>query len=98
VRTLGPHHVFDGEATGGGGIGEDLGVRGDDALDQPAGEVVAEAVGQPVHRALSAADRTYVMNSGVIAMSGRSSDLHGTAEFDAAYFGMGPGAGKRASQ
>jgi hypothetical protein len=28
------------------------------------------------------------MNSGVIAMSGRSADLHGTAEFDAAYFGM----------
>ena len=46
-------------------------------------------VEQSVNRALSAADRTYVMNSGLIAMSGRSSDLHGTAEFDAAYFGMG---------
>ena len=49
-------------------------------------------VEQSVNRALSAADRTYVMNSGLIAMSGRSSDLHGTAEFDAAYFGMGPDA------
>jgi branched-chain amino acid transport system ATP-binding protein len=45
-------------------------------------------VEQSVNRALAAADRTYVMNSGVIAMSGRSADLHGTAEFDAAYFGM----------
>ena len=36
-----------------------------------------------------AADRTYVVNSGLVAMSGRSVDLHGTAEFDAAYFGMG---------
>ena len=45
-------------------------------------------VEQSVNRALTAADRTYVMNSGAIAMSGRSADLHGTAEFDAAYFGM----------
>jgi branched-chain amino acid transport system ATP-binding protein len=45
-------------------------------------------VEQSVNRALGAADRTYVMNSGLIAMSGRSADLHGTAEFDAAYFGL----------
>jgi branched-chain amino acid transport system ATP-binding protein len=45
-------------------------------------------VEQSVNRALAAADRTYVMNSGIIAMSGRSADLHGSAEFDAAYFGM----------
>ena len=45
-------------------------------------------VEQSVHRAVAAADRTYVMNSGLIAMSGRSADLHGTAAFDAAYFGM----------
>jgi branched-chain amino acid transport system ATP-binding protein len=49
-------------------------------------------VEQSVNRALAAADRTYVMNSGLIAMSGRSADLHGTAEFDAAYFGMSGGA------
>ncbi|HWA47876.1 MAG TPA: ABC transporter ATP-binding protein [Dongiaceae bacterium] len=48
-------------------------------------------VEQSVNRALAAADRTYVMNSGLIAMSGRSADLHGTAEFDAAYFGMAGG-------
>jgi branched-chain amino acid transport system ATP-binding protein len=45
-------------------------------------------VEQSVNRALAAADRTYVMNSGTITMSGRSVDLHGTAAFDAAYFGM----------
>lgn len=45
-------------------------------------------VEQSVNRALAAADRTYVMNSGIIAMSGRSVDLHGTAEFEAAYFGL----------
>jgi branched-chain amino acid transport system ATP-binding protein len=49
-------------------------------------------VEQSVNRALAAADRTYVMNSGMIAMSGRSGDLHGTAEFDAAYFGLAGGA------
>jgi branched-chain amino acid transport system ATP-binding protein len=48
-------------------------------------------VEQSVNRALAAAHRTYVMNSGVIAMSGRSVDLHGTAEFEAAYFGLPSG-------
>jgi branched-chain amino acid transport system ATP-binding protein len=45
-------------------------------------------VEQSVHRAVAAADRAYVMSSGRIAMSGKSSELHGTAAFDAAYFGV----------
>ena len=52
-------------------------------------------VEQSVHRAIAAADRTYVMQSGRIAISGRSGDLHGTAEFDAAYFGVPAGTGPR---
>ena len=52
-------------------------------------------VEQSVHRAVAAADRAYVMNSGQIAMSGRSSELHGTAAFDAAYFGVDAGRGAR---
>jgi branched-chain amino acid transport system ATP-binding protein len=51
-------------------------------------------VEQSVHRAVAAADRTYVVNSGQVAISGRSADLHGTAAFDAAYFGAA-GAGGR---
>jgi branched-chain amino acid transport system ATP-binding protein len=52
-------------------------------------------VEQSVNRALNAADRAYVMTGGAIAMVGRSSELQGTAAFDAAYFGQrdqGPGA------
>jgi branched-chain amino acid transport system ATP-binding protein len=45
-------------------------------------------VEQNVTRALSAADRTYVLSSGVIAMSGKSSELAGTTAFDTAYFGV----------
>jgi len=52
-------------------------------------------VEQSVHRAVAAADRAYVMNSGQITMSGRSSELHGTAAFDAAYFGVDAGKGAR---
>ena len=52
-------------------------------------------VEQSVHRAIAAADRTYVMQSGRIAISGRSGDLHGTAEFDAAYFGVPAGEAPR---
>jgi len=52
-------------------------------------------VEQSVHRAVAAADRTYVVNSGQVAISGRSADLHGTAAFDAAYFGAASGAGER---
>jgi branched-chain amino acid transport system ATP-binding protein len=44
-------------------------------------------VEQSVNRALNAADRAYVMSGGAIAMVGRSSELQGTAAFDAAYFG-----------
>jgi ABC-type branched-subunit amino acid transport system ATPase component len=46
-------------------------------------------VEQSVNRALNAADRAYVMSAGAIAMVGRSSELQGTAAFDAAYFGSG---------
>ena len=49
-------------------------------------------VEQIVHRAVAAADRTYVVNSGQVAISGRSAELHGTAAFDAAYFGAASGA------
>jgi branched-chain amino acid transport system ATP-binding protein len=52
-------------------------------------------VEQSVHRAVATADRAYVMNSGQITMSGRSSELHGTAAFDAAYFGVDAGKGAR---
>jgi branched-chain amino acid transport system ATP-binding protein len=45
-------------------------------------------VEQNVTRALAAADRTYVLSSGAIAMSGKSAELSGTAAFDAAYFGV----------
>jgi branched-chain amino acid transport system ATP-binding protein len=45
-------------------------------------------VEQSVHRALEAADRTYVINAGRVVMSGRSAELRATAEFDAAYFGF----------
>ena len=50
-------------------------------------------VEQNVHRALDAADRTYVLNTGVVAMAGRSAELHGAAEFEAAYFGLSRGRG-----
>jgi branched-chain amino acid transport system ATP-binding protein len=45
-------------------------------------------VEQNIHRALAAADRTYVLNSGAVALGGRSADLPGAAEFEAAYFGL----------
>jgi branched-chain amino acid transport system ATP-binding protein len=47
-------------------------------------------VEQSVNRALAAADRAYVMSAGAIAMVGRSSEIQGSAAFDAAYFGSGP--------
>lgn len=50
--------------------------------------VTALIVEQNVGRALSAADRTYVLSSGVIAMSGKSAEFAGNAAFDAAYFGV----------
>jgi branched-chain amino acid transport system ATP-binding protein len=45
-------------------------------------------VEQNVTRALGAADRTYVLSSGAIAMTGTSAELAGTSAFDAAYFGV----------
>jgi branched-chain amino acid transport system ATP-binding protein len=48
-------------------------------------------VEQNVHRALGAADRTYVLNTGTVVMGGRSAELHGAAAFEAAYFGLDRG-------
>jgi branched-chain amino acid transport system ATP-binding protein len=50
-------------------------------------------VEQSVNRALNAADRAYVMSAGVIAMVGRSAELLGNPDFDAAYFGAAKNAG-----
>ena len=44
-------------------------------------------VEQSVGRALKVADRTYVLNSGAVTISGRSAELQSSAAFDAAYFG-----------
>jgi len=48
-------------------------------------------VEQAVHVALSAADRTYVMNTGAIVMAGLSSELRSTPGFEDAYFGAAAG-------
>jgi branched-chain amino acid transport system ATP-binding protein len=45
-------------------------------------------VEQNAHRALAAADRTYVLNAGTVALGGRSAELQGAAAFEAAYFGL----------
>ena len=45
-------------------------------------------VEQSVHRALAASDRAYVLNSGNVVLSGRSSELGGAEGFEAAYFGL----------
>ena len=45
-------------------------------------------VEQNVHLALAAADRTYLLNSGTVSLSGRSSELGAAADFEAAYFGL----------
>ncbi|MDH6235027.1 branched-chain amino acid transport system ATP-binding protein [Mesorhizobium soli] len=50
--------------------------------------VTVLVVEQNVTRALAVADRTYVLSFGAIAMSGRSTELAGTAAFDTAYFGV----------
>jgi branched-chain amino acid transport system ATP-binding protein len=54
--------------------------------------VTVLVVEQNVTRALAVADRTYVLNSGAISLSGRSSELSGSVDFDAAYFGVQAGA------
>ncbi|MFM9844707.1 MAG: ABC transporter ATP-binding protein [Dongiaceae bacterium] len=57
------------------------------------GGVTILIVEQSVGRALKVADRTYVLNSGAVTISGRSAELQGTAAFDTAYFGAMSGAG-----
>jgi branched-chain amino acid transport system ATP-binding protein len=53
-------------------------------------------VEQSVNRALNAADRAYVMSGGAIAMVGRSAELMGNPDFDAAYFGAARSGGQGA--
>jgi branched-chain amino acid transport system ATP-binding protein len=53
------------------------------------GGVTVLVVEQAVHVALTASDRTYVMSSGSIVLSGRSAELRGTPGFEDAYFGAG---------
>lgn len=50
--------------------------------------VTVLVVEQNADRALRSADRTYVLNSGSVRLSGQSSDLRGRPDFDAAYFGV----------
>ncbi|MRX52278.1 ATP-binding cassette domain-containing protein [Paracoccus sp. S-4012] len=45
-------------------------------------------VEQNAGRALAAADRTYVLNAGRVRLQGRSAELTGAPDFDAAYFGL----------
>jgi len=51
--------------------------------------VTVLVVEQNADRALRSADRTYVLNSGSVRLSGLSADLRGKPEFEAAYFGLG---------
>ena len=51
------------------------------------GGVTVLLVEQSAARALQAADRTYVMNTGAIVMSGTSDELRAAAGFEEAYFG-----------
>src|SRR5690606_26932988 len=46
-------------------------------------------VEQNATRALAIADRTYVLRSGVIELSGRADELRRSARFEEAYFGFG---------
>ncbi len=48
-------------------------------------------VEQSAARALQAADRTYVLGTGLIRLSGTSEELHNTQHFDDAYFGFTSG-------
>jgi len=54
------------------------------------GGVTVLVVEQAVHVALTASDRTYVMNSGSIVMAGPSAELRDTPGFEDAYFGAAP--------
>ena len=51
------------------------------------GGVTVLLVEQSAARALQVADRTYVMNTGAIVMSGSSDELRAAAGFEEAYFG-----------
>ena len=57
-------------------------------LAMRAGGVTILVVEQNVHRALAVADRTYVLNSGAVTLSGRSGDLARAEGFEEAYFGF----------
>ena len=50
-------------------------------------------VEQNAARALRAADRTYVLNSGTIRIAGTEAELSGNPDFEAAYFGLVPRGG-----
>lgn len=51
--------------------------------------VTVLVVEQNAGRALSAADRTYILNGGIVRMAGASADLQRAPGFDDAYFGLG---------
>jgi branched-chain amino acid transport system ATP-binding protein len=50
--------------------------------------VTVLVVEQNASRALKAADRTYVLNGGIVRLSGPSSELENHSDFEAAYFGL----------
>jgi branched-chain amino acid transport system ATP-binding protein len=50
--------------------------------------VTVLVVEQNAERALSAADRTYVLNGGRVRLTGASAELAHLPEFEAAYFGI----------
>ena len=56
--------------------------------------VTVLVVEQNADRALRAANRTYVLNAGLVRLSGASADLRDHAEFEAAYFGIAAAGGQ----
>ena len=58
--------------------------------------VTVLVVEQNADRALRSADRTYVLNSGAVQLTGASADLRGNPDFEAAYFGIGAVTGGQA--
>jgi branched-chain amino acid transport system ATP-binding protein len=50
--------------------------------------VTVLVVEQNASRALQAADRTYVLNGGIVRLTGLSSDLRHHPDFESAYFGL----------
>jgi branched-chain amino acid transport system ATP-binding protein len=52
--------------------------------------VTVLVVEQNAARALKAADRTYVLNGGVIRLAGTEAELSGNPDFETAYFGLDP--------